>query len=63
MTLSANFGSETYNWSTMPNNVTSTNNEVAKLMYHCGVAVEMNYGPISSGSDPQDKKIALINYY
>jgi hypothetical protein len=49
-TLSANFGATTYNWASMPNYVNSSNNEVAKLMYHCGVAVEMNYGPLSSGS-------------
>lgn len=47
--LSANFGSESYNWSAMPNNVTSTNTEVAKLMYHCGVSLEMNYGTSAQG--------------
>jgi hypothetical protein len=49
-TLSANFGATTYNWASMPNYVNSSNSEVAKLMYHCGVAVEMQYGPTSSGS-------------
>ncbi len=48
--LSANFGSTTYEWESMPNNVYSPNNAVATLMYHCGVAVEMEYGPTSSGS-------------
>lgn len=42
-TLSANFGSTTYNWSSMPNQVTSSNSAVATLMYHCGVSVDMNY--------------------
>ena len=46
--LSANFGETTYNWSSMPND--SSNNEVARLLYHCGVSVEMNYGPNSSGA-------------
>ncbi|MEW6469044.1 MAG: thiol protease/hemagglutinin PrtT [Bacteroidota bacterium] len=46
--LSANFGATTYNWSNMPNNVTSANTDVAQLMYHCGVALDMNYG--ASGS-------------
>lgn len=46
--LSANFGETTYNWSSMPSN--SSNNSVAKLLYHCGVSVEMNYGPSSSGA-------------
>lgn len=41
-TLSANFGATTYNWSAMPNNVTSSNSSVATLSYHCGVAANMN---------------------
>jgi hypothetical protein len=49
-TLSANFGGTTYNWSSMPNNVTSSNNAVATIMYHCGVSVEMDYSPQSSGA-------------
>ena len=48
--LSANFGSTTYNWSGMPNKVVSSNYEVARLMYHCGVSVDMNYGKESSGA-------------
>lgn len=48
--LSANFGATTYNWAEMPNDVNSANSAVATLMYHCGVAVEMGYGPTSSGS-------------
>ncbi len=50
-TLSANFGATTYNWSAMPNTINGSNrNEVAKLMYHCGVSVEMNYSPSASGA-------------
>ena len=47
--LSANFGTTTYNWSNMPNAVNFANSDVAKLMYHCGVAIEMNYGLASNG--------------
>jgi hypothetical protein len=46
---SANFGNTTYNWTSMPNKVTSTNSAVAQLMYHCGVSVDMNYGIGSTG--------------
>lgn len=46
--LTANFSTGNYNWTNMPNNVTSANADVAKLMYHCGVSLDMNYG--SSGS-------------
>ncbi|MCF8373656.1 MAG: thiol protease/hemagglutinin PrtT [Bacteroidales bacterium] len=49
-TLSANFGSTTYQWSSMPNNVSGPNSAVATLMYHCGVSVDMNYSPQSSGA-------------
>lgn len=49
-TLSANFGGTTYQWSSMPNNVSSPNSAVATLMYHCGVSVDMNYSPQSSGA-------------
>ena len=41
---SVNFGNQTYNWGAMPTtNLTQANAHVANLMYHCGVAVEMNY--------------------
>ena len=45
----ANFGATTYDWAHMPNalyyNSTTTEvNAVATLMYHIGVAVEMDYG-------------------
>lgn len=49
-TLSANFGSTTYNWGSMPNSVNSTNNAVATLMYQVGVSVDMNYSPQVSGA-------------
>ena len=42
-TLSADFGNTTYNWANMPNSVTSPNNDVATIMFHCGVAVDMTY--------------------
>ena len=51
----ANFGATTYQWDSMPNQLSyyNTNGEieaVATLMYHCGVAVDMNYGTNSSGA-------------
>jgi hypothetical protein len=48
-TLSANYGNTTYQWSSMPNSLASSNNSVATLMYHCGVSVDMNYGIASTG--------------
>ena len=59
--LTADFGSTTYQWSQMPANVTSQNNAIATLMFHCGVSVTMDYGPAASNAgDPID---AFINYF
>jgi len=49
-TLSADFGSSTYDWNAMPPSVTTTNTEVAQIMFHCGVAVEMMYSASGSGA-------------
>lgn len=65
-TLSANFGSTTYDWASMPNNVTTTNSAVATLMYHCGVSVDMNYGVSAtggSGAQTLDVVDALKTYF
>lgn len=55
-TLSANFGNTTYQWSNMPNALTGTTgttqvNAVATLMYHIGIADEMDYAVASSGAN------------
>ena len=54
-TISANFGSTTYDWQNMPSSLSATSssaqkNAVATLMYHCGVSIEMEYGVSSSGA-------------
>jgi len=58
---SANFGATTYQWSQMPNKLTSANNHVATLLYHCGVAVNMNYSPGGSGAGEPSSELA--NYF
>jgi hypothetical protein len=62
-TLSANFGNTTYQWSSMPNIVSSPNNAVATLMYHCGVSVDMDYSPQSSGAAGATKVSPALNNY
>lgn len=62
-TLSADFGSTTYNWANMEDNVTSNNDDVATLMFQCGVSVEMNYGVDGSGAFSSDVPSALVNYF
>jgi hypothetical protein len=49
-TISSSFGSHTYNYSNMPQYVNSSNNDVAQLMFDCGVSVEMGYSVSSSGA-------------
>ena len=64
--LSADFENTRYNYDNMPDTVTAYNNDVATLMYHCGVAVEMDYGPDGSGAsgwNSDDIPDALQNYF
>lgn len=62
-TLSADFGSTTYQWSQMPDKLTSQNDAVATLMYHCGVSLEMDYGPdASSAYFLTDALVQYFNY-
>jgi hypothetical protein len=62
-TLSANFAATTYNWSAMPDNVTSPNVAVATLMYYCGVSVDMDYGVDASGAYMSAVVYALKTYF
>ena len=53
--LNADFDTTYYQWSRMPASISISTTQaridaVAQLMYHVGVAVEMNYGPNSSGA-------------
>lgn len=48
-TLSANFSATSYAWSSMPNQIFSSNTAIATLMYHCGVSVDMNYDVAANG--------------
>ena len=43
ITHNVDFSSATYNWDAMPNSCSSANNDVATLLYHCGVAIETSY--------------------
>ena len=61
---SVDFENAYYQWNNMPNNVNSNNYQaVAQLMYHCGVAVDMQYGPGGSGAYSVDVPDALVNYF
>ena len=65
-TLSADFGNTRYQWARMPNTLSFSSlqiniDAVATLIYHVGVAVEMNYGPDGSGA-PLDNEGKFTTY-
>ena len=68
-TLSANFAATTYHYESMPDILTVTNHPdscvlaIATLLYHCGVAVNMNYGPNSSSCNSNRIVSALSTYF
>jgi hypothetical protein len=59
----ANFGTTTYNWSAMPDSATSSNIDIATLMYHAGVSVDMGYSALSSGATDISVPVALLDYF
>lgn len=67
--LCADYDTSHYVWTAMPDQVTSTNHEVAKLMYDCGVSVDMDYSPSGSGAfvvgrapSAQNSYVKYFNY-
>ena len=66
-TLSANFGNTTYDWDNMPDRLGGASQEeieaVALLMYHCAVAVDMDFSPSGSGANSWDVPYAIRHYF
>jgi PKD repeat protein len=62
-TLSANFGATVYGIATMPDEVYTSHPGVAQLLWHAGVASQMNYGPYASGTGISDARSALVNHF
>ncbi len=68
VTFSANFGSTTYDWKNMTDEYSDQYDytrylAVSKLMYHCGVSVQMKYGTSASSASVADVPAALIDYF
>lgn len=61
--LSADLGNTIYNWSNMPDTVREPNDDVSTLLYHCGVVLNMEYGPEGSGAGWGNIHDILINYF
>ena len=52
--ICADFGNTTYDWDNMPNTLNNSSSEAEKLAtgtlcFHCGVTIDMGYGPDGSG--------------
>lgn len=68
-TLSANFGSTTYHYENMPDELSTTYHPdscveaIATLLYHCGIAVNMYYNPFASGTYSDDIVLAFSLYF
>lgn len=62
--LCADFDTSHYIWSKMPYNpLGDTNAQIAKLMYDCGVSVDMDYTPTGSGADVMNGNASAFNAY
>jgi hypothetical protein len=62
-TLSADFGSSTYDWDLMAVSLSHSNPEVAQLLNHIGISVDMVYGPNGSGMYNHKGAFTLKTYF
>lgn len=60
---SVNYATQNYNYSAMPLSIGSSNPQVAKLIYHCAVSVDMDFGVDGSGASSYDAADAFKNYF
>ena len=60
---SADYGNTTYNYNAMCDEPTCINTEISKLIYHCGVGVDMVYGPDGSGMYNHSAARVLRTYF
>jgi hypothetical protein len=62
-TLTADFGSSSYQWDLMETSLGRSNPEVAEVLYHLGVSVDMVYGPNGSGMYNHKAAYSLKTYF
>ena len=60
---SADYGNTTYDFSAMCDQPTSVNTAISTLMHHCGVGVDMVYGPNGSGMYNHSAAYVLKTYF
>ena len=63
-----NFANSSYDYSNMPSSISGSSSaeqifQVAQLSYHCGVSVDMQYGPGGSGATSSNAANALNSYF
>ena len=61
--LYVDFSQGLYRWDEMPDALTAPHPDLAILMYHCGVSVNMMYSAYGSGAFQQDIPSALSTYF
>lgn len=62
--IGADFSATTYDWTPMGVYANNTNKEaIGTLLFHCGVSVDMDYGPNASGSHTELAATALKDYF
>lgn len=59
--LTVNFAEQHYNWQAMP--TSAPNDEIAKLLYHVGVSVEMNYANDESAAYSYKVRNSLTEFF
>lgn len=47
--ISVDFENTHYNWASMPNTISGSNEEIARLIFHCGVSMNTDYGILDNG--------------
>ncbi|GEM_PF-1620709 len=62
-TLSANFGATQYQIQSLPDAIYTPHAGIARLLYHAGIASQMNFGPLASGTGITDAHNALVSYF
>lgn len=62
-TLNADFENANYEWDLMEPNLFRSNHEVAELLFHIGVSVDMVYGPDGSGMYNHKGAYTLKTYF
>ena len=66
--ICADFGNTTYDWDNMPNVLSNSSSEAEKLAtgtlcFHCGVTIDMGYGPDGSGGASGPIPGVMHNYF